>query len=66
MNQISDEVIDFIEKTMKTWRVEFTAGGESLAQENIQICQNYRWKVRFTIKLSVNLKIKIDDNSQDY
>ena len=26
MYKISDEVINFIDKTMKTWRVELTAG----------------------------------------
>ena len=30
------EVINFIEKTMKTWRVQLTAGGRSLAEANIQ------------------------------
>ena len=30
---ISHEVINFIEKTMKTWRVELTAGGRSLAEQ---------------------------------
>ena len=38
MYKISDEVINFIEKTMKTWRVELTAGGRSLAQAKIQRC----------------------------
>ena len=32
MYKISDEVINFIEKTMKTWKVELTAGGRSLAE----------------------------------
>ena len=36
MFKISDEVINFIEKTMKTWRVELTAGGKSLAEAKIQ------------------------------
>ena len=36
MYKISDEVINFIEKTMKTWRVELTAGGKSLAGAKIQ------------------------------
>ena len=36
MYNISDEVINFIEKTMKTWRVEFTAGWRSLAGTTIQ------------------------------
>ena len=31
-----DEVINLIEKTMKTWRVEMTAGGKSLAEAKIQ------------------------------
>ena len=35
MYKISDEVINFIEKTMKTWRVELTAGGRSLAEATI-------------------------------
>ena len=30
------EVIKFIGKTMKTWRVEFTARGKSLAEAQIQ------------------------------
>ena len=29
MYKISDEVINFIEKTMKTWSVELTAGGDA-------------------------------------
>ena len=36
MYKISHEVINFIEKTMKTWRVELTAGGRSLAEAKIQ------------------------------
>ena len=36
MYKISHEVIIFIEKTMKTWRVELTAGGRSLAEIKIQ------------------------------
>ena len=36
MYKISDEVIKLIEKTMKTWRVELTAGGSSLAKAKIQ------------------------------
>ena len=35
MYKISNEVINFIEKTMKTWRVELTAGGRSLPEANI-------------------------------
>ena len=34
--KISDEVINFIDKTMKTWRVKLTAGGRNLAETNIQ------------------------------
>ena len=36
MYKISNEVINFIEKTMKTWRVQLTAGGKSLAKAKIQ------------------------------
>ena len=36
MYKISDEVINFIEKTMQTWRVGLTAGGRSLAETKIQ------------------------------
>ena len=34
--KISDEVINFIEKTMKTWRVELTGGTRSLAKTKVQ------------------------------
>ena len=34
--QILHEVINFIEKTMQTWRVEVTPGGRSLAETKIQ------------------------------
>ena len=34
--KISHEVIKFIEQTMKTWRVELTAGGRSIAETKIQ------------------------------
>ena len=34
--KISLEVINFIEKTMKTWTVELTAGGRSLTEIKIQ------------------------------
>ena len=37
MYKISDEVINFIEKTMKTWKEELTAGGRSLAEAKVQI-----------------------------
>ena len=36
MYKISHEVINFIEKTMKTWRVELTARGRNLAEAQIQ------------------------------
>ena len=32
MYKISNEVINFTEKTTKTWRVELTAGGRSLTE----------------------------------
>ena len=36
MYKISHEVINFIEKTMKTWRAKLTAGGRNLAEIMIQ------------------------------
>ena len=36
MYKISHETINFIEKTMKNWRVELTAGGKGLAETKIQ------------------------------
>ena len=36
MYKISDKVMNLIEKTMKTWRVEWTAGGKSLAEVEIE------------------------------
>ena len=36
MFKTSDEVINFIEKTMKIWRVELTAGEKSLVEAKIQ------------------------------
>ena len=36
MYKISDEVINFIDKTMKTWRVELTAEGRKLAEAKIR------------------------------
>ena len=43
MYKISHEVINFIEQTMKTWKVELTAGGRSIAETKIQrgIFQGY-------------------------
>ena len=37
MYEISDQVVQFIEKIMQTWRVELTAEGKSLAEVKIQI-----------------------------
>ena len=39
--KISDEVIQFIEKIMETWRVELTAGGKSFAEVKRGIFQGY-------------------------
>ena len=36
MYKISDEVINFVEKTKITWRVELTAGRKSFAETKIQ------------------------------
>ena len=36
MYKILHKVLNFIEKTMKTWRVELTAGGRSLVEIKIQ------------------------------
>ena len=36
MYKISDEVINFIEKTMKSWRVELTAGRKNFAKTKLQ------------------------------
>ena len=36
MYKISHQVKNFIEQTMKTWRVELTAGGRSIAETKIQ------------------------------
>ena len=36
MYKISHEVINFIEKNMKNWRVELTARGKNLAETKIQ------------------------------
>ena len=36
MCKIHNHVVQFIEKTMETWRVELTAGGKSLAEVKIQ------------------------------
>ena len=37
MYKMSDEEIKFTEKSMKTWKVELTAGGKSFAERNIEI-----------------------------
>ena len=36
MYKIPDQIVQFIEKTMQTWRVELTEGGQSLAEVKIQ------------------------------
>ena len=36
MYKMSHQVINFIEKTMNTWRVELTAGGRSFAEIKVQ------------------------------
>ena len=36
MDKICNEVIKFTEETMKSWRIELTAGGNSLAKAKIQ------------------------------
>ena len=36
MYKISNEVINFIEKTVKIWKVELTAGGRRLAEAKVQ------------------------------
>ena len=36
MYKISNEIINFIEKTMKTWKVELTAGMRSFAEAKFQ------------------------------
>ena len=36
MSKIAHEVINFIDKTMKTWGMELTTGGRSLAEAKIQ------------------------------
>ena len=37
MYKISHEIINFIEQIMKTWRVELTAGGRSIAETKIAL-----------------------------
>ena len=53
MYKISDEIINFIEKTMKTWRVELTEEGESLAEAKIQrgIFQGYALSLLFILAM---------------
>ena len=36
MYKIPDQIVQFIEKTMQTWRIELTAVGQSLAEVKIQ------------------------------
>ncbi len=49
--KIPDQLVHFIEKTMKTWRVELTAKGESLAEVKIQrgIFQGYTLSLLFFV-----------------
>ena len=56
MYKISDEVINFIEQTMKTWRVGLTAGGRRLAKAKIQrgIFQgDAQWPLLFIIAMMI-------------
>ena len=45
MYKIPDQIVQFIEKSMETWRVELTAGGKSLAKVKIQrgVFQGDEW-----------------------
>ena len=36
MQKISNEVLNFIKKTIKTWTVELISGGKNLAEAKIQ------------------------------
>ena len=36
MNKILDQIVQFIEKTMQTWRVDLTTEGKTLAEVKIQ------------------------------
>ena len=36
MYKMSHEVINFIEQTIKTWRMDLRAGGRSIAEKKIQ------------------------------
>ena len=49
MYKISNEVIKFIEETMKNWRVELTAGSKSLAAVKIQRDIFQRYTIAITI-----------------
>ena len=45
MYKISNEIIKFIEKVVKNWKVELTAGGKGLAQVKIQSYFPGRWAI---------------------
>ena len=49
MYKISHEVINFIEKIMKTWRVDLKAGGRSLAETDPKRYFSRRCTVTVTI-----------------
>ena len=52
MYKLSHEVINFIERTMKTWRVDLTAGRRSIAETKIQRHFPRRCTITFTIHIS--------------
>ena len=47
MYKISNQIVQFIKKTLQTWRVELTAGGQNLAEVksedaySITICDSH-------------------------
>ena len=45
MYKIPDQVVQFIEKTMKTWRVELTAEGKSLAEAYSRVMHNHLYNL---------------------
>ena len=45
MYKITDEVINFIEKTMKTWRVQLTTGGKTLLKQEYR--EAYSMEMRY-------------------
>ena len=50
MDKISDEVINFIEKTMKIWIVELTAGGKSLAEAKIPDVYSREMRCQYVVE----------------